>query len=124
MLFRSSPSLHVPFWQMGKQDFPATTRIATGAPGSVTLRKSKGDNRFRRSGHEVWYLGVLGSGSIITQFAEHGLIDRYEFMIDPVVISNGTPLFNGINNNLQLKLTGSQVFKSGVVLLTYQPINA
>lgn len=64
---------------------------------------------------------LLGSGSIVTQFAEHGLIDRYELMIDPVAIGNGTPIFNGIQHNLNLKLTGNRIFKSGVVLLTYQP---
>ena len=62
---------------------------------------------------------ILGSGSIVTQFAEAGLIDGYEIMIDPVAIGNGTPIFNGISNNLNLMLTNSKVFKSGVILLSY-----
>ena len=62
---------------------------------------------------------ILGSGSIVTQFAEAGLIDGYEIIIDPVAIGNGTPIFNGISNNLNLMLTNSKVFKSGVILLSY-----
>jgi dihydrofolate reductase len=33
---------------------------------------------------------VLGSGSILTQFAEKGLIDEYQIMVDPVVLGDGT----------------------------------
>jgi dihydrofolate reductase len=64
---------------------------------------------------------VLGSGSIITQFAEQGLIDEYQIMIDPVVIGKGTPVFNNIKHELDLKLISTRTFKSGVVLLCYQP---
>ena len=31
---------------------------------------------------------LLGSGSILTQLAEQGLIDEYQVMIDPVVIGS------------------------------------
>ena len=63
---------------------------------------------------------ILGSGSIITQFAEEGLIDEYQFMVDPVVIGDGTPIFKDIKHKLDLKLTSTRTFKSGVVLLCYQ----
>lgn len=64
---------------------------------------------------------ILGSGSIISLFTEHELIDAYEFMIDPVAIPEGTAVFAGITRRLELELTGSKVFKSGVVLLSYRP---
>ena len=65
---------------------------------------------------------ILSSGSIVTQFAEEGLIDEYQIMIDPVAIGNGEPIFKGIKHNLDLKLTETRTSKSGVVLLSYQPI--
>ena len=65
---------------------------------------------------------ILGSGTIITQFAEQNLIDEYQFMIDPVVIQNGTSVFENINCNLNLKLTETKTFNSGVVLLRYSII--
>ncbi len=65
---------------------------------------------------------ILGSGSIVTQFAEAGLIDEYQIMVDPIVIGDGTPIFKGIEHTLDLKLTMTRTFKSGVVLLSYQPI--
>lgn len=65
---------------------------------------------------------ILGSGSIVSQFAEAGLVDEYQIMIDPVVLGNGTSIFNGIKGTLALELIGHRVFKSGVVLLSYKPL--
>jgi dihydrofolate reductase len=64
---------------------------------------------------------LLGSGSLVTQLAEQGLIDEYQIMVDPVVLGRGTPLFKGIKHKLDLNLTGTKTFTSGVVLLSYQP---
>jgi dihydrofolate reductase len=66
---------------------------------------------------------LLGSGSILNQFAEQGLVDEYQIMVDPVVISGGTPILKDIKHKLDLKLTSTRIFKSGVVLLCYAPAN-
>lgn len=65
---------------------------------------------------------ILGSGSIVTLCAEHGLIDTYQIMIDPVALGNGTPLFKGMQRQLDLRLTSTRTFKSGVILLNYEPV--
>jgi dihydrofolate reductase len=67
-------------------------------------------------------LTILGSGSIVTQLAAEGLIDAYQVMINPVALGRGTTLFAGLEGKLDLQLTGSRVFKSGVVLLNYKPV--
>lgn len=66
-------------------------------------------------------LSLLGSGSVLTQLAGAGLVDEYSVMIDPVALGRGTPLFEGLPHQLNLELTGSRIFGSGVVLLTYRP---
>jgi dihydrofolate reductase len=65
---------------------------------------------------------VLGSGSILTLFAENNLIDEYQFMIDPVVLGEGSTVLKNITKKLDLKLTNSKVYKSGVILATYEPM--
>ena len=65
---------------------------------------------------------VLGSGSIITQLADAGLIDEYQFMVDPVALGDGTTAFRGLQHTLNLKLISTRAFRSGVVLLSYQPL--
>ena len=65
---------------------------------------------------------ILGSGSIVTQCAELGLIDEYQIMVDPVVRA-GAQIFKGLKCDLDLKLLRTKTFlKSGVVLLCYEPI--
>lgn len=62
---------------------------------------------------------ILGSGSIVTQLAEAGLIDDYTFMMDPIALGEGTPLFKGMKRKLDLQLKSTRTFKSGTLLLTY-----
>ena len=64
---------------------------------------------------------LLGSGSILTQLAEQGLIDEFQFMVDPVALGEGTPIFRNINHRLNLTLTSTRTFQNGTVLLCYQP---
>lgn len=63
---------------------------------------------------------VLGSGSLVTQLTDVGLIDEYQFMIDPVALGTGTPVFQHISTKLDLELVSSRTFPSGVVLLLYK----
>jgi dihydrofolate reductase len=66
---------------------------------------------------------LMGSGSILTQFAEQGLIDEFQIRVDPIVLGDGTPIFKNIKRKLNLKLTMTRTFKSGAVLHCYQPMD-
>ena len=46
---------------------------------------------------------ILGSGSIVSTFMQHGLIDEYRIIVNPVT-GNGKPLFKGINDKQILNL--------------------
>ena len=65
---------------------------------------------------------IFGSGSIVSTFMQHGLIDEYRIIVNPIVLGNGKPLFKGINDKQNLKLLKTEVLGSGVVILYYQPI--
>jgi dihydrofolate reductase len=65
---------------------------------------------------------ILGSGSIVSKLAPLGLIDEYRIMVNPVVLGSGMSLFKGIKDRLNLKLIKTKTFKSGNVLLYYEPI--
>ena len=65
---------------------------------------------------------LLGSGSLITQLSNAGLIDSYMLMIDPLVIGKGTPVFDGLHHQLNLNLTTSRIFEEeGIVVFNYEP---
>jgi dihydrofolate reductase len=65
---------------------------------------------------------ILGSGSIISQLAAVALIDDYQFLVNPVVLGKGRTMFDGINEKLNLKLTGTRGFANGKVLMSYASV--
>jgi dihydrofolate reductase len=64
---------------------------------------------------------ILGSGRVVSQLAQAGLIDEYQIVISPVVIGKGRTLFGTVQNRISLKLIKSRVFKNGSVFLVYAP---
>src|SRR3989441_5043690 len=64
---------------------------------------------------------IFGSGSIVSNFMQHGLIDEYRIIVNPVVLGNGNPLFKGIKDKHNLNLLKTRAFSSGVVILYYEP---
>jgi len=64
---------------------------------------------------------IMGSGRIIAQLAEAGLIDSYSVIVNAIVIGSGRTMFDGVKNRLALKLVNSRAFNNGNVLLTYEP---
>ena len=65
---------------------------------------------------------IFGSGSIVSTFAQLGLVDEYRIIVNPVVLGSGKPLFKDIRGRINLKLLKTKTFSSGNVLLVYQPV--
>jgi dihydrofolate reductase len=64
---------------------------------------------------------ILGSGSIVSQLASEGLIDEYQFVVNPIALGKGRTMFEGIPRKLNLKLTSTRSFANGKVVLCYEP---
>jgi dihydrofolate reductase len=62
---------------------------------------------------------VLGSGSIVSQLTQHGLIDEYQFVVSPTLLGSGQPLFSGVSKGSGLELLDAKAFPSGNVMLRY-----
>lgn len=65
---------------------------------------------------------IFGSGSLVSALTQHHLIDEYRIIVNPVVLGEGRPLFEGLSDRVQLQLLRTQTFRSGNVLLAYQPV--
>jgi dihydrofolate reductase len=64
---------------------------------------------------------VMGSGSVVAQLAEAGLIDQYQIVLNPLVVGQGRTLFEGVQRKLPMKLAKSRPFANGNVVLFYEP---
>ena len=68
-------------------------------------------------------LGVTGSISVCHKMISAGVVDEYRLLVYPVVVGQGRKLFEPgpATPNLKMTLAGTTQFRSGVVLLTYEP---
>ena len=64
---------------------------------------------------------IFGSSDLAVSFMEHGLIDEYRIMVNPLALGAGKPLFKGLRGRYDLKLLKTKAFGSGNVLMYYQP---
>jgi dihydrofolate reductase len=66
--------------------------------------------------------GLLTGGvTLPLALAELGLIDEYEFVVQPRLAGHGPTLFAGLLKRIDLKLVSRLEFASGAVAMRYEP---
>lgn len=65
-------------------------------------------------------IGMSGSATLVRWLLAHDLLDELHLLIDPVVVGDGQRLFED-SPKRPLKLVEHEVFKTGVLNLTYTP---
>ena len=89
-------------------DWTNTTIVRSDPAAAVQELKQQGD------GHLVIY----GYGQLAQTLLEHGLVDKLNFVINPVMAGSGTTLFRpGKRTNLRLVSVTERC--NGVVTLSY-----
>ncbi|WIG16456.1 dihydrofolate reductase family protein [Kocuria rosea] len=71
----------------------------------------------QESGEGLWVGGV----TLPTALADLGLIDEYEFVVQPVLAGHGPTLLSGLRERIQLELVDRHEFRSGAVAQRYRP---
>ncbi|MCI0714156.1 MAG: dihydrofolate reductase family protein [Chloroflexi bacterium] len=71
----------------------------------------------QQPGKDIW---LLGSNKLAQTMMQLDLIDEYRININPTVLGQGKPLFEGVTRQFPLKLLEAKTFKSGVVALRYE----
>jgi dihydrofolate reductase len=71
----------------------------------------------RESGKGLFVGGV----KLPLALAELGLIDEYEFVVQPILAGHGPTLFAGLSKRVDLKLVSRLEFGSGAVAMRYEP---
>jgi dihydrofolate reductase len=63
----------------------------------------------------------VGGVTLPLALADLGLIDDYEFLVQPVLAGHGPTLLAGLRERIQLELVDRREFRSGAVAVRYRP---
>lgn len=69
-------------------------------------------------GGALWVGGV----TLPLALADLGLIDEYEFLVQPVIAGHGPTLFAGLRDRIRLELVERTEFRSGAVAMRYRSV--
>jgi len=64
---------------------------------------------------------LVGGVTLPLALAELGLIDEYEFVVQPMLAGHGPTLFAGLSRSIDLRLVSRLEFGSGAVAMRYEP---
>ncbi len=90
-----------------------SARVATGsiAEEVARLKSAPGDGL-------LW----VGGSNLASAFLEAGLMDEVRIILTPILLGEGHTVFGDIKRRHELKHISTKPFKSGNVLLTYEPV--
>lgn len=97
------------FSRQNRQDKNATFILSDIANRVAEIKNQKGK--------DIW---LFGGASLIRTFIQLNLIDQYRLSIHPVLLGSGKPLFDELNERVNLKWIKTNTFKSGVVQVIYE----
>ena len=134
---RVTYELMASYWptEDAKRNDPAITEIMNRLPKIVfskTLKKVEWENTRLVNDHFVEAISklkqeagkdiaIFGSSDLAVTLLEHGLLDELRIMVNPILLGKGKTIFQGIKTQLGLKLLKTRTFKSGNILLYYEP---
>jgi dihydrofolate reductase len=93
-----------------QSDYPQATIVAEKAAEKVASLK-------RKRGKDIW---LFGGGSLFRSFLDDGLVDTVEVAVISVLLGGGIPLLPPPVKQIELKLTGHRIYKTGIVALQYR----
>ena len=64
---------------------------------------------------------LVGGVKLPLALTELGLIDEYEFVVQPRLAGHGPTLFAGLSKHLDLKLVSRLEFRPGALAMRYEP---
>ena len=106
----------------GLPKFVCSTTLEQVTWNNTTLLKGELTAEVRKlKRHAAADIVVMGSGSVVAQLAEAGLVDEYQIVLNPLVVGQGRTLFEGVQRKLPMKLAKSRPFANGNVVLFYEP---
>jgi len=132
---RRTYELMAGYWPTATDNDPVVKEKMNSTPKLVfsrTLRKVEWQNSRLTAGSiadevarlkEVPGDGLLpvGGSELAASFLEQGLMDELRIILTPILLGGGKTMFDGIKRRYPLRLLSTKTFKSGSVIVTYEP---
>ena len=132
---RRTYELMAGYWPTAADNDPVVKELMNSTPKLVfsrTLKKVDWQNSRLAAGSiadEVARLkqlpgdGVLpvGGSELAASFLEKGLMDELHIILTPILLGGGKTVFEGIKKRYPLRLLSTKKFKSGNVVVAYEP---
>ena len=114
----SWPYAEKPCWVLSSRDLPAPEGEGVDVRIANAPVQDLYDEMMEAAGERnLW---IVGGGNVASQFADVGLLDEVIVTVVPVVLGEGKPLFDRGLPGGPVQLTGTRVFKTGMVGLDYE----
>lgn len=98
-------------------------RVEWGKYDNITLVKGNvGETIARLKQQPGKNIAVNGSPTLARSLLQNDLLDELVLMIHPVIVEKGKHLFKDGGELKRMKLVDSKITRSGVAVLTYQPL--
>jgi len=108
------------------QKYVASTTLKEPLPwvNSTLLRGDAADAVAQLKARPGKDIVVLGSGVLLQSLMRRNLVDDYVLLIHPLVLGSGRRLFTDGGQFAALRLVDAKPTTTGVVIATYQPVEA
>jgi len=95
----------------GPLEWQNSSVLSEALPDAVAALKQEGGGD----------LLVIGSTVLVHSLIEHGLVDEFRLMIDPVLVGGGKRIFPDDGALRPLRLVDHEVADTGTIIATYAP---
>jgi dihydrofolate reductase len=65
---------------------------------------------------------TFGSPILVQALTNANLIDEYRILVHPVIVGEGSHLFDNVTGRKNLRLKGTKTFEHGAILVQYEPV--
>ena len=90
------------------------TTLAKGNPSEEISRLK------RQNGKDII---VIGSLTLVSSLINEGLIDEYQFIINPTAMASGMTIFNSLDGIRKFTPVQSKLYPGGKIVLSYKSKN-
>jgi dihydrofolate reductase len=97
----------------------STTMNPAGKPDVQVISSNLADEIQKIKNQKGKGIVIFGSPSSVHSLMQFNLIDEFWLLINPVLVGDGIPMFKDLKEKKFLTLTGTKIFRAGVVALHY-----